>query len=105
MARRLSEISLSTVQTLAGQAKEIMETHHFCSMRYPQPCYFAMSYRDPLLNFTFTSRAVKEMFATVDEVRLDLPYHQPPEPPTVDYLNNTYPHLLDRMSLHTGGSI
>jgi hypothetical protein len=103
MTRRLSEVSLSTVQTLAGQAREIMGTHHFCAMRYPQTCYFAMSHRDPLLDFGFTSTAIERMFASVDEVRLDLPYHQPPEPPTISYLNQTYRHLLDRISVHIGG--
>ena len=56
-----------------------------------------MSVRDPLLDFAFTSTAVKQMFASVDEVRLDLPYHQPPAPLTLAYLNSTYRHLLDRI--------
>ena len=96
--RRLTEISASTVQAVAGQAKEILGTHHFSSKRYPQSCYFTMSIRDPLLDFGFTSAAVKQMFASVDEVQLDLPYHQPPEPLTLPYLNDTFGHLLDRIS-------
>jgi pimeloyl-ACP methyl ester carboxylesterase len=95
--RRLTDLSSSTVRALTGQAKEILGTHRFSSMRYPQRCYFAMSVRDPLLDFAFTSTAVKQMFADVDEVQLDLPYHQPPEPLTLTYLNETYRHLLDRI--------
>jgi pimeloyl-ACP methyl ester carboxylesterase len=97
MRRRLTKVSHATVRALTGQATEILGTHSFCSMRYPQTCYFAMSVRDPLLDFGFTSTAVKRMFASVDEVPLDLPYHQPPEPLTLAYLNGTYRHLLDRI--------
>ena len=97
MRRRLTEISSLTVRALTGQAREILGTHDLHSMRYPQTCYFAMSVRDPLLDFGFTSTAVKRMFASVNEVQLDLPYHQPPEPMTLVYLNGTYRHLLDRI--------
>jgi len=99
MRQRLTEISRPTVQAVVGQAKDILGTHHFRSMRYPQACYFAMSVRDPLLDFEFTSEAVKGMFASVDEVQLDLPYHQPPEPLTLDYLNGTFGYLLDRIPI------
>ena len=99
MRQRLTEISPLTVQAVVGQAKDILGTHHFCSTRYPLACYFAMSVRDPLLDFAFTSKAVKGMFSSVDEVQLDLPYHQPPEPLTLDYLNGTFGHLLDRIPM------
>ena len=90
---------LQTVQTLAVQLDEIFHTYHFLqSARYTQPCWFAMSVIDPLLDFSFTSAAVGQIFANVDETRLNLPYHRPPELPSLEYLNHTYPHLLDKIS-------
>ncbi|MFN2271530.1 MAG: alpha/beta fold hydrolase [Anaerolineae bacterium] len=88
-----------TVQTLAVQLDEIFHTHHFLhSARYTQPCWFAMSVIDPLLDFSFTAAAVRQIFSSVDETQLDLPYHRPPELPSLEYLNHTFPHLLDRIS-------
>ena len=52
---RLSDLCLATVQTLTRQSKEILGTHDFRSLAYPQPCYFAMSVRDPLLEFSLMS--------------------------------------------------
>lgn len=94
---RFRTLPLTTIQALAGQSKEIFDTHHFKSARYSQTCYFAMSVRDPLLDFSFTSTAVKRIFSIVDEVRLDLPYHRPREPLTFEYLQHTFGHLLDRI--------
>jgi pimeloyl-ACP methyl ester carboxylesterase len=88
-----------TVQTLAVQLDEIFNTHHFLhSVHYTQPCWFAMSVMDPLIDFSFTAAAARQIFSSVDETQLDLPYHRPPELPSLDYLNHTFPHLLDRIS-------
>jgi pimeloyl-ACP methyl ester carboxylesterase len=87
-----------TVQTLAVQLDEIFNTHHFLhSVRYTQPCWFAMSVMDPLIDFSFTAAAARQIFSSVDETRLDLPYHRPPELPSLEYLNHTFPHLLERI--------
>jgi pimeloyl-ACP methyl ester carboxylesterase len=87
-----------TVQTLAVQLDEIFNTHHFLhSARYTQPCWFAMSVMDPLIDFSFTAAAARQIFSSVDETRLNLPYHRPPELPSLEYLNHTFPHLLDRI--------
>jgi pimeloyl-ACP methyl ester carboxylesterase len=90
---------LCTIQTLARQLDEILNTHHFVgSVWYTQPCYFVMSVIDPLVDFSLTSTALKRIFPNIDETRLGLPYHRPRELPTFEYLNYTYPHLLDRIS-------
>jgi len=100
LKENLRATSLPTVQTLLGQINEIFNTHHFVeSVRYTQPCYFAMSVIDPLLDFPFTSDAVKQMFSSVEELRLNLPYHHPRVFPTLDYLNHTYSDLLDRIGV------
>lgn len=99
LKENLQATSLATIQTLAGQMKEIFNTHQFVSARYPQPCYFAMSVIDPLIDFSFTSAAVKQMFASVEETRLYLPYHRPRVLPTLEYLNCTYPDLLDKIGV------
>jgi pimeloyl-ACP methyl ester carboxylesterase len=88
-----------TVQTLAVQLDEILHTHHLvASARYTQPCHFVMSVIDPLIDFAFTAAAVRRIFPSVDETRLNLPYHRPPELPSLEYLNHTYPHLLTKIS-------
>jgi pimeloyl-ACP methyl ester carboxylesterase len=91
----LQATSLATIQTLAGQLREIFNSHHFVEARFTQPCYFAMSVIDPLIDFSFTSAALKRMFPSIEEIRLYLPYHRPRVLPTLEYLNQTYPHLLD----------
>jgi pimeloyl-ACP methyl ester carboxylesterase len=99
LKENLRATPLHTIQTLAVQLSEMFNTHHFVeSARYTQPCYFAMSVIDPLIDFPFTSAALGQMFPSVDETQLNLPYHRPPELPTLEYLNHTYPHLLDRLS-------
>lgn len=87
-----------TVQTLAVQLDEILNTHQLvASARYAQPCHFVMSAIDPLIDFSFTSAAVQQIFSSVDETQLNLPYHRPPELPSLEYLNRTYPHLLTKI--------
>lgn len=98
VAENLRAIPLSTIQALSRQLDEITNTHHFVgSVHYSQPCLFAMSVIDPLIDFAYTSTALGKLFDRVEEVRLNLPYHRPRELPTLNYLNHTYPHLLDRM--------
>ena len=98
VAENLRAIPLSAIRALSRQLDEITNTHHFVgSVHYSQPCLFAMSVIDPLIDFAYTSAALGKLFDRVEEVRLNLPYHRPRELPTLDYLNHTYPHLLDRM--------
>ena len=100
LKENLRATSLPTIQTLVKQMNEIFNTHQFIeSARYTQPCYFAMSVIDPLIDFSFTSDAVKRMFSSVEEIRLNLPYHRPRVLPTLDYLNHTYPDLLDMIGV------
>ena len=96
--RRLQTIPYSTIQAFSGQMTEVLNTHEFSvAAHYPQPCYFAMSVHDPLLSFPRTSVILHKIFDTVEEVPLDLPYHQPREPLTFDYLNRNFYHLLERV--------
>jgi pimeloyl-ACP methyl ester carboxylesterase len=89
---------LCTIQVLTKQMDEIFNTHRFAgSAHYTHPCYFVMSDIDPLIDFSFTLAALRQMFPNIDETRLHLPYHQPRELPTLDFLNRTYPHLLNKM--------
>ena len=95
LKENLQATSLSTIQALSGQMREIFHSHQFINARYTQPCFFAMSVLDPLIDFTFTSAAVKQMFPTVEEIRLYLPYHRPRVLPTLEYLNRTYPDIME----------
>jgi pimeloyl-ACP methyl ester carboxylesterase len=95
LKENLQATSLSTIQALSGQMREIFHSHQFINACYTQPCFFAMSVLDPLIDFTFTSAAVKQMFPTVEEIRLYLPYHRPRVLPTLEYLNRTYPDIME----------
>ncbi|MBN1992450.1 MAG: alpha/beta hydrolase [Anaerolineae bacterium] len=55
LERRLREIPTCTFDVLAHQLNEILNADFPAPEKpFPQPCYFAMSTRDPLLNFTTT---------------------------------------------------
>ena len=98
LKENLQATSLSTIRALTGQMREIFYSHQFVNARFTQPCYFAMSIIDPLIDFSFTSAALKQMFPTVEEIPLYLPYHRPRVLPTLEYLNRTYPDILDLAS-------
>jgi len=96
--RRLQAIPFSTIEAFAGQMTEIMHTHEFVeSARYPHACFFAMSVHDPLISFPRTSAMLHRIFDTVEEVPLELPYHQPRDPLSFEYLERTFHDLLERV--------
>jgi pimeloyl-ACP methyl ester carboxylesterase len=96
LSERLLELQWHTFHTLARQLYEVL-----CldpprrEVPFLQPCYFAMSVNDPLLNFETTLAAVRGQFAQVQVKRLAMPYHQNPDPPTYQGLVAEYGQFIE----------
>lgn len=86
----------STLGVLNAQLNEILTTQFEAdSKKHQTPCYFAMSAYDPLLKFDTALETVHEHFENVQAVRLEHPYHQPPEPFTYEELNQDFYETVD----------
>lgn len=89
------KISESTAEVLCRQLGEMLNFELPDSAVFSQPCYLAMSIRDPLLDFETTLGAINRHFAQVRVERFDFPYHQPPRPFTFAEMIAQYTGLLD----------
>lgn len=90
------QIPRSTLDVLAYTLGEILTMEY----RPPNgpfslPCYYAMSLYDDMLDYTLTTELVGQMFTNLTHQQLTLPYHQPPEPPTVEWLDKEFGSLLE----------
>src|SRR3989338_8016363 len=63
----------------------------------PQKCLFGMSIYDPLLDFNVTKRIMRKLFMDITVKEFDFPFHQPPEPFTVEYLQQHFGYLLNEV--------
>lgn len=90
---RLGTLDQDTFDTLRIQMVEMMHTAP-PKAPLPQRCFFAMSTRDPMLDFRRTREVVNGVFSAVSELQLDFPYHQPPETFSFDYLSQHYGRSL-----------
>ena len=93
---KLRRMRASTLEVLCAQVEEIL-TAEFPPppVRYQTPCYFAMSVNDPLLDFETTLAAAGEHYAEMTVLRLDYPFHQPPQPFTFDELNRDFHETVE----------
>ena len=93
--QRLKEIKGSTIEVLSHQLQEVLFLEHpSCPKKFNQPCYFAMSIHDPLLNFDITLKVIEDRFEQVAVEKFYFPYHQPKTLPTFDELNRDYGQFL-----------
>ena len=96
LGRRLLALEWFTFHTLARQLYEVLCLEYpLPAELYRQPCHFAMSVNDPLLNFETSLAAVHAQFAQVQVKRLTMPYHQTPEPPTYQGLVEAYRSFIE----------
>lgn len=87
---------LSTLDVFAYTLDEIFRTEY----EYPHApfrthCYFGMSVNDDILDYQLTEQIVRRHFDHLSVQRFTHPYHQPPEPPTFDWLNGEFSPFLD----------
>jgi pimeloyl-ACP methyl ester carboxylesterase len=94
--KRLVEIEPQTYHVLARQMFEVIQQEYPVPAEpFRQPCHFAMSINDPLLDFDTTLKAVQAQFAQVHVKRLTMPYHQAPEPLTYRGLLEDYGQFIE----------
>ena len=87
-------ISETTLDVLAHTMGEILEMDYRPPSPFTTPCYFAMSVNDDLIDYTLTEPIVRESFPQLKIQQFDYPYHQPPDPPTFEWLvDRFYPFL------------
>jgi len=89
-------IPITTLDVLAHTVEEIFSTeYHSSNGKFNIPCYFGMSIYDDLLDYAVTETIVREHFTQLTLQQFTLPYHQPPQPPTFDWLNTEFGRFLD----------
>jgi pimeloyl-ACP methyl ester carboxylesterase len=87
---------LSTLDVFAHTMDEIFQTEY----QYPHapfntPCYFGMSINDDILEYNSTEQIVRRHFEQLTIQKFTHPYHQPPEPPTFEWLNREFGQFLN----------
>ena len=90
------KIPQTTLDVLAYTVDEIFNTEYsYPGKPFPHPCYFGMSLYDDLLDFDLTLEIVRQHFSDLLVQTFTLPYHQPPEPPTFEWMVQKFGHFLD----------
>lgn len=85
----------TTLDVLTWQLQEALSIEFSMpAASYATPCYFAMSYRDPLLSYKTTLEVVKTGFRSLHVTTMDYPFHQPPRPFTIDELNRDFSGIV-----------
>ncbi len=62
---------------------------------FPHQCFFGMSIYDDMINYETTLKFVRDHFIDLTVQPFSLPYHQPPEPPTFEWLMNEFSQFLE----------
>ena len=89
---------LLTLDVFAYTMGEILENEYQTSqVPFKIPCYFGMSIHDDLLDYGVTEQIVRRHFQHITIQQFNLPYHQPPEPPTYEWLMREFGRFLDRI--------
>jgi pimeloyl-ACP methyl ester carboxylesterase len=89
--KKIARMGSSTMDVVACELQDIL-TAEFAPppVVHQTPCYFAMSSRDPLLDYHITLRELQRHFGNIQTLELDYPFHQPPRPFTFDELNRDF---------------
>ena len=91
------QMPLSTLDVFAYTLGEIFQTEYVYSGTFTNSCYFGMSINDDILNYSLTEQIVKRHFPKMTIQKFTHPYHQPPEPPTFEWLNREFGQFLDQI--------
>ena len=87
-------ISQNTLDVFSQTLGEILQTEYRAPRIFSTPCFFAMSKNDDLIHYSLTRKMVEESFKNLKTQTFSHPYHQPPDPPTFQWLvDNFYPFL------------
>ncbi|MBT3239315.1 MAG: alpha/beta hydrolase [Chloroflexi bacterium] len=89
------KIPISTLDVFAHTVGEIFEMEYKNGGPPSEiPCFFGMSIYDDMIDFGMTESIVKKHFKNLTMQKFFHPYHQPPEPPTFDWLVNGFDEFL-----------
>jgi pimeloyl-ACP methyl ester carboxylesterase len=87
---------LSTLDVFAHTLDEIFQTEYeYPHAPFDTRCYFGMSVNDDILDYELTEQIVRSHFHQLTVQKFTHPYHQPPEPPTFEWLNREFGRFLD----------
>ena len=86
---------ISTLDVFAYTLGEIFQTEYqYDAAPFRIPCYFGMSINDDILEYNLTEQIVRRHFQQITVQQFTHPYHQPPEPPTFEWLNREFGQCL-----------
>lgn len=87
---------LSTLDVFAYTMDEIFQTEYqYTGAPFNIPCHFGMSINDDILHYDLTEQIVQRHFQQITVQKFTHPYHQPPEPPTFEWLNREFGQFLE----------
>lgn len=87
---------LSTLDVFACTMGEILQMEYqYAGAPFEHACYFGMSVNDDILQYAVTEQIVRRHFPNITIQQFTHPYHQPPEPPTFEWLNREFKRFLD----------
>ncbi len=90
---------ISTLDVFAYTLDEIFQTEYqYAGAPFKNPCYFGMSINDDILEYSLTEQIVRSHFQKLTIQRFTHPYHQPPEPPTFEWLNREFGGFLNKIN-------
>lgn len=93
--KSLRNIEKSALESLAVQCREVMALEEFRNVKYNHRCFYAVSKQDPMINPQKSREFAESIFDNIYIDYLDMPYHQPKEPYTLEFANKKFGHLLD----------
>jgi pimeloyl-ACP methyl ester carboxylesterase len=96
-AKDALRLPISTLDVFAHTLGEILSTEYHAPSPFSMPCFFAMSVYDDLLDYEVTASIVRRMFSNLTMDKFYLPYHQPPHPPTFEWLFSEFGAFLQQM--------
>lgn len=89
---------LSTLDVFAYTMDEILHMEYrYAGAPFEHPCYFGMSVNDDILHYALTEEIVRNHFQHITIQQFTHPYHQPPDPPTFEWLNREFKRFLDML--------
>ena len=87
---------LSTLDVFAYTMDEILHMEYrYAGAPFEHPCYFGMSINDDILHYALTEQIVRNHFQNITIQQFTHPYHQPPDPPTFEWLNREFGRFLN----------
>lgn len=91
-------IPVPTLDVFAHTLEEIFtQEYRPARGRFDLPCYFGMSIHDDMLHYDQTDKIVRDLFPNLIIRQFTHPYHQPPHPPTFEWLVQDFGHFLDML--------